>query len=93
MHDPNIVFVRCGAHTIHLAAKHFLAAIAPTHRHPNRNDSGSEDEEEDEGDTMKGRDLTDNENPLWVPGDLLGKCLAFVTQVGSSAFVPFSLTV
>ena len=96
----NLICGRCGAHTINLAAKHFLAAIAPScqsrkalHDHPTGplTDSESKDEavevSEDSMDTPY--DLPDSESPSYV----LGKCLAFVTQVGHSTYFLFSLTV
>ena len=101
-HKPDLFVVRCGTHMIHLAAKHFLAAISPSHWHLKghatsmSNDSGSEDEEEDQvadSDPVMASDLAENKNPSWVPGNLFRKCLAFVTQVGYSVSVLFNLTV
>ena len=74
------VILRCGSHVIHLAAKHFLAAINPK---PHRGRQAMADHD-DSNDTDMDSDTEHDpseEDPSWEPGDLLGKALAFVTQV------------
>jgi hypothetical protein len=70
--------VRCGSHIIHLAAKHFLAAVNPT----NYRKHHSVTQETDDFDESDGEDRSIlGDEAVWQPGDLLGKALAFVTQV------------
>ena len=74
------VILRCGSHVIHLAAKHFLAAINPKPRRGRQAMAEHDDSTDTDMDSDAEHDASE-EDPSWELGDLLGKALAFVTQV------------
>ena len=79
-HHMLTVNLRCGSHVIHLAAKHFLAAINPKPRRGRQAMADHDDSTDTDMDSDAEHDASE-EDPSWEPGDLLGKALAFVTQV------------
>ncbi|MGH7240295.1 MAG: hypothetical protein ACREHG_09585 [Candidatus Saccharimonadales bacterium] len=79
------------AHSVNLAAKHFIEAVCPTPRHLLRkrahatciaNEEDEEDEEDEEEDKDKDDD-TEQADPIvtFEAGDTLGKLLAIINQV------------
>ena len=88
----NVRLCRCMAHSLNLAAKHFLKAFAPT---PPRalakakcsraekpaDDVDQDDEIESDGEEEEEDCDSDKSEPVdFQPGDLVGKAHAFVAQ-------------
>ena len=79
-HHMLTVILRCGSHVIHLAAKHFLAAINPKPHRGQQAMANHDDSNDTDMDSDTEHDPSE-EDPSWEPGDLLRKALTFVTQV------------
>jgi hypothetical protein len=65
-------------HSVHVACKHFVEAVAPAH--PTTIHNKINNWEDVDGDKEDG-DVTDEANEGFTAGDKLGKALALVKQV------------
>ena len=70
-------------HSLHLAAKHFVQAVAPHCKKRGASATGSDGEDDgDDGDDEDDNEEDDNnDNEVIDAGDSLGKAIALVKQV------------
>jgi hypothetical protein len=67
--------IRCMEHSVHVACKHFVEAVAPACPTNKINDWEDEDGDKEDG------DVTDEADEGFTAGDALGKALVLVKQV------------